>query len=160
EPADQHILQRGEPGQRPGLAVLERVGLLDGLSLGHASLLAREAPGVQHLPDSVFPDRLKPAKLGSTDGKLRKIRSQHSGEPMKKILAMTAIALLAAACGDAGGKSAMVSKCVKQGQTQKTCECIVDKTEKNVDKDVFRAMMLDAEGKTEESQKLMQSLPA
>ncbi|HVY87773.1 MAG TPA: hypothetical protein VG942_02840 [Hyphomonadaceae bacterium] len=78
---------------------------------------------------------------------------------MKKILVVTAIALLAAACGD-NGKTAMVNKCVKEGQSQKVCDCIVAKMEKSVDKDVFRAMTLDAEGKTEESEKLMKSLPA
>jgi hypothetical protein len=130
------------------------------LSFGHVFLLASVVADVQRQPDSAFPDHVKPAKLAPTDGKLRKFAANSVGSSMKKILAMAAIALLAAACGDSGGKGAMVSKCVKQGQSQKTCECIVDKTEKNVDKDVFRAMMLDAEGKTEESQKLMQSLPA
>ena len=79
---------------------------------------------------------------------------------MKRILAVTALALLATACGDVGGKSALVSKCVKEGQTQKVCDCIVDKVEKSVDKDVFRALVLDAQGKSAESEKLMQSLPA
>jgi hypothetical protein len=76
------------------------------------------------------------------------------------VAGVAAIALLATACGAAGGgKGAIVAKCVKDdGMTQKQCQCMADKLEKNVDKDVFRAIVLEAEGKTAESEKLMNSL--
>jgi hypothetical protein len=75
-------------------------------------------------------------------------------------MGVAAIALLATACGAAGGgKGAIVAKCIKDGESQKVCQCMADKVEKAVDKDVFRAMVMEAEGKVEESQKLLESLP-
>lgn len=74
-------------------------------------------------------------------------------------MGVAAVALLATACGAAGGKGTLVAKCVKEGQSQKQCDCMIGKIEKAVDKDVFRAMVMEAEGKVEESQKLLQSLP-
>jgi hypothetical protein len=80
---------------------------------------------------------------------------------IRTVVAVAAGALLAASCGAAGGgKAALVQKCVKEdGQSEKICQCMADKMEKSVDKDVFRAMIMEAEGKTEEAQKLLQSLP-
>jgi hypothetical protein len=79
---------------------------------------------------------------------------------IRMVVGVAAAALLAAACGAAGGgKGVLVAQCVKEGQPQKQCQCMADKVEKAVDKDVFRAMVLEAEGKVEESEKLMASLP-
>jgi hypothetical protein len=72
---------------------------------------------------------------------------------------MAAAGALLAACGASGGKAAFVAKCVKDdGQSQQVCQCMADKIEKSVDKDVFRVMTLEAEGKIEEAQKLQQTL--
>jgi hypothetical protein len=79
---------------------------------------------------------------------------------IRMVMGVAAVALLATACGAGGGKAAIVAKCVKEdGQSQKVCQCMADKVEKAVDKDVFRAIVLEAEGKVEESEKLMASLP-
>lgn len=76
------------------------------------------------------------------------------------ILALCAAASLAA-CGAAGGggKSAMVSKCVEGGEDRKVCTCVADEMEKTLDKEIFQAMLLEAEGKSEEAQKIMSALP-
>ncbi len=72
-----------------------------------------------------------------------------------------AAALLAAACGAAagGGKGALVAECVEGGEEKKTCECVANELEKNADKDAFRAMTLEAQGKTEEAEKIISALP-
>ena len=80
---------------------------------------------------------------------------------MIRILTGTAAAvLLASACGAAGGdKAAFVSGCVKEGESQKTCDCVATEFEKSIDKDAFHAMALQAQGKTEEADKIMNALP-
>lgn len=71
-----------------------------------------------------------------------------------------AAALLATACGAAGGgKAALVAECVEGGEERKTCECVATELEKNADKDAFRAMTLEAQGKTEEAEKIISALP-
>lgn len=72
-----------------------------------------------------------------------------------------AAALLATACGAAagGGKAALVDACVDGGEDKKTCECVANELEKNADKDAFRAMTLEAQGKTEEAEKIISGLP-
>ncbi len=75
-------------------------------------------------------------------------------------LLLAASAVLLAACGAAGGgASAMIKKCVDDGEDRKTCTCMVTEMEKTLDKEVFGAMVLQAEGKEDEAQKIMSNLP-
>jgi hypothetical protein len=77
----------------------------------------------------------------------------------KLILAVCAAASLAACGAAGGGKSAMVTKCVDGGEDRKVCTCVADEMEKTLDKEIFQAMLLEAEGKSEEAQKIMSALP-
>lgn len=71
-----------------------------------------------------------------------------------------AAALLASACGAAGGdKAAFVNGCVKEGEKKETCECVATEFEKSIDKDAFHALALQAQGKAEEADKIMSALP-
>lgn len=77
---------------------------------------------------------------------------------MKRMMvAGVAMTILLTACG--GGNNAFVAACVKQGEDQKTCECASAEMQKNLDPQMYKAITLAAEGKDEESQKIMQSLP-
>jgi len=75
-------------------------------------------------------------------------------------MAVTAAAVLASACGAVGGdKQAFVDGCVKGGDDKKTCECVGTEFEKTIDKQAFHAMALQAAGKTEEADKIINALP-
>jgi len=78
---------------------------------------------------------------------------------MKRFVLAAAAVLLLAACGAGGGKAAMVKSCVKEGEDKKTCECVATELEKNADKDVFKALVLQSQGKNEEAEKIMNALP-
>lgn len=79
---------------------------------------------------------------------------------MKRFVLAAAAVLMAASCGAAGGgKAAMVKSCVKEGEDKKTCECVATELEKNADKDVFKALVLQSQGKNEEAEKIMNALP-
>ncbi len=76
-------------------------------------------------------------------------------------MAAAGAALLASACSGAGGdKAAFIAGCVKEGETQKTCECVGAEFEKSLDKNIFHAMALQASGKGEEADKIVNALPA
>lgn len=76
------------------------------------------------------------------------------------VMGAAAAALLASACSAAGGdKTAFVNGCVKEGEKKETCECVATEFEKSIDKDAFHAMALQAQGKTEEADKIMNALP-
>jgi hypothetical protein len=71
-------------------------------------------------------------------------------------------ALAVAACGQLdsnAAKTTMIENCVGSGQDKAFCTCVVDETEKSADPEVFKAMLLDAQGKVEEAQKIMEALP-
>ena len=70
-----------------------------------------------------------------------------------------AAALLASACGAAGGDKTAFVNGVKEGEDKKTCDCVATEFEKSIDKDAFHAMALQAQGKTEEADKIMNALP-
>lgn len=71
-----------------------------------------------------------------------------------------AVAALASACSAAGGdKAAIIAACTKDGEDQKNCECIATEFEKALDKDAFHALALGAQGKQEEADKIVKSLP-
>jgi hypothetical protein len=77
----------------------------------------------------------------------------------KTILAI-GVALFMAACGAApNAKSAMIKKCVEGGETEAICTCVATEMETTLEPEIFKAMTLEAEGKSEEAQKIMQSLP-
>jgi Ni2+-binding GTPase involved in maturation of urease and hydrogenase len=79
---------------------------------------------------------------------------------MMKLVVAVAAVLMVASCGAAGGgKAALVKSCVKGGETKKTCDCVATELQKNADKDVFRAMVLQSEGKDAEAEKIMNALP-
>lgn len=75
---------------------------------------------------------------------------------MARWMIAAAGALLLSACG--GDKSAMVSACVKDGTDRKVCDCVATELETKLDKDVFHAMALGAQGKDEASEKAMEGL--
>jgi hypothetical protein len=66
-------------------------------------------------------------------------------------------ALALAGCG--GGKAAMVKSCVDDGTDRKTCDCIASELERKLDKDVFDAMVLGAQGRDEAAKAAMDKLP-
>jgi hypothetical protein len=75
-------------------------------------------------------------------------------------MAAAAAAALASACGAVGGdKAAIIAACTKDGESQKNCDCIATEFEKTLDKDAFHALALGAQGKEEEADKIVQSLP-
>lgn len=80
---------------------------------------------------------------------------------MKRFVMAAAAVLMLASCGavGGGGKAAMVKSCVKEGEDKKTCECVATELEKNADKDVFKALVLQSQGKNEEAEKIMNALP-
>jgi len=78
---------------------------------------------------------------------------------MKRFVLAAAAVLMLTACGAGGGKAAMVKSCVKEGEDKKTCECVATELEKNADKDVFKALVLQSQGKNEEAEKIMNALP-
>lgn len=65
-----------------------------------------------------------------------------------------------AACGAAGGgdKQVLVNACVKEGEPREQCECIAAAMEKHMDKDLLHAAALEAQGKTEEAQKIAEKV--
>ena len=76
------------------------------------------------------------------------------------VMAAVAATMLASACSVAGGdKAAFIAGCVKEGDDKKTCECAGNEFEKALDKDAFHAMALQAQGKSEEADKIMNALP-
>jgi hypothetical protein len=76
------------------------------------------------------------------------------------LMAAGAAALFASACSAAGGdKAALIEACKKDGDDQKTCDCVANEFEKNLDKDAFHAMALSAQGKSEEAEKILTALP-
>jgi hypothetical protein len=89
-------------------------------------------------------------------------RNMNLGNEMIRIvMAATAAAVLASACGAVGGgdKAAIIAACTKEGESQKNCECVANEFEKALDKDAFHAMALGAQGKEEEADKIMNALP-
>ena len=76
------------------------------------------------------------------------------------LMAAAAAAVLASACGAVGGdKQAFIDGCVKGGDDKKTCECVGTEFEKTIDKQAFHAMALQAAGKAEEADKIINALP-
>jgi hypothetical protein len=76
------------------------------------------------------------------------------------VTAAGAALVLSCACGAVGGgdKQAIVDECVKQGDDRKQCECIATAMEQHMDKDLFHAAALEAQGKSEEAQKLAEKI--
>ena len=75
-------------------------------------------------------------------------------------MAAAAAAVLASACSAAGGdKAAIIAACTKDGDNQKNCECVATELEKTLDKDAFHGFALGAQGKQEESEKILKALP-
>ncbi len=70
-----------------------------------------------------------------------------------------AIVLAGCSLAGGGGKATLVSRCVKDGNDKKACQCMADNAEKTLDKEVFAAMVLGAEGKDEEAQAAISKLP-
>lgn len=58
---------------------------------------------------------------------------------MKKTLMMGALLMGLAACGGKGGgeKAALLKSCVADGESEKTCSCIVDSMEENLSPALF-----------------------
>lgn len=79
---------------------------------------------------------------------------------MKTVILAAVAAFALTACGGAGGKSALVASCKKDGNDDKTCNCMADEMEKGLDKKTFAAIVKAASGKEEDAQKAMQELPA
>lgn len=77
----------------------------------------------------------------------------------KRLAAVLAIAALAGLPG-CSKSSAVVSRCVADGDPKEVCACWVQATEKSVDPHMFQVIVLGAEGKGDEAQTLYNSLPA
>lgn len=76
------------------------------------------------------------------------------------MFAVAAAGLAVSACGGAGGgKSELVEACVADGEDKAQCECIATELEANLDEDVFRAMVLGAQGKEAEAEEIMNDMP-
>jgi hypothetical protein len=88
-------------------------------------------------------------------------------------LAAVSAVVLAAGCGDGGGfgggvggggggggKEAWISQCARGGDDWKTCTCVADELERNLDPLAFREMTLSAQGKTEQARKVRDRMPA
>jgi hypothetical protein len=52
----------------------------------------------------------------------------------------------------------MIDACVKDGDDKKQCECIATAMEKYMDKELFHAAALEAQGKSEEAQKIAEKV--
>ena len=75
-------------------------------------------------------------------------------------LAAVAVLVLAAGCSEGGaGKEAWIKQCAKGGDDRKTCTCVADDLQKNLDHQAFKAMLLDAEGKPEEANRIRDKMP-
>lgn len=74
-------------------------------------------------------------------------------------MAAGAAALLASACTP-DGKGVLVQSCVKDGQDQKTCDCIATAMQKNMDPQLFQAAVLQAQGKNDEAEKVAKAVSA
>jgi hypothetical protein len=87
-------------------------------------------------------------------------------------LAAVSAVVLATGCGDGGGvgggfggggggggKEAWISQCARGGDDWKTCTCVADELERNLDPLAFREMTLSAQGKTEQARKVRDRMP-
>ena len=75
-------------------------------------------------------------------------------------LAALAVLVLAVDCSEGGaGKEAWIKQCAKGGDDRKTCTCVADDLQKNLDHPAFKAMILDAEGKPEEANRIRDKMP-
>lgn len=77
---------------------------------------------------------------------------------MKKLMFVAAASLALAACEDKG-QSALVQSCVSGGLEKRTCDCLARESKKSMDKEVYEAMVLDAQGKSAEANALMEKMP-
>ena len=79
---------------------------------------------------------------------------------IRLVMAAGAALMMASACGAVGGgdKQALVDACVKEGEPREQCECIASAMEKHMDKDLLHAAALEAQGKSEEAQKLAEKV--
>jgi predicted nucleotide-binding protein len=74
-------------------------------------------------------------------------------------MTLAAAAALASACApENGDRQVLVSACTKEGLDRKVCECIAEAKQKHMDKDLFRAEVLVAQGKTEEAQAIAEKV--
>lgn len=80
---------------------------------------------------------------------------------MKKIVLALLAAGLLSGCGLGGpaGKSALVGKCVKDGNEKAACTCMADAAETSLDKDVFEALVVAATGSDAAAEQAMSKLP-
>lgn len=70
---------------------------------------------------------------------------------------VAACAAVLSGCG--GGKAALVKSCVDEGTEKETCDCIGGELEANLDKEVFAALVLGAQGKEEAARTALEKLP-
>ena len=79
---------------------------------------------------------------------------------IRLVMAAGAALVLSSACGAVGGgdKQVLIHACVKEGEPREQCECIATAMEKHMDKDLLHAAALEAQGKTEEAQKIAEKL--
>jgi hypothetical protein len=85
-----------------------------------------------------------------------------------RLLALGVALLGLAACGEASKPKtaehvALVKYCKSDGGKQKDCECAADKTEELlaqnvISQDMYKALVLEAQGKIEESQAIIESM--
>ncbi|MEZ5939488.1 MAG: hypothetical protein R3C52_14915 [Hyphomonadaceae bacterium] len=74
------------------------------------------------------------------------------------IFAAAGAMLLATACSGGGDTAVLVKSCVDEGTPKKDCECFIGEMKKNLDKDLYRSIVLDSQGKKEEAEKIRSDL--
>lgn len=76
---------------------------------------------------------------------------------MNKVI-LAGAALLALGACDTPNKP-LVDSCLADGYDKKVCECLAKEAKKQLEPDVFNAMVMMAEGKEEEANAAMEAMP-
>lgn len=85
---------------------------------------------------------------------------------MIRLIAMATVGVIAfSACGEAGTPehAALVGFCRSDGGKQPACTCAADRTvqlfkDNRISPDMFRALVLEAEGKADEAEAILQTM--
>lgn len=81
---------------------------------------------------------------------------------MKKIVfAVSAAAFALTACGGGGGgKAALVKECVAGGESEKTCNCVADKLQADLDSKSFGTLTKAMAAGEDKGEEMIMALPA
>lgn len=76
---------------------------------------------------------------------------------MLRTIAICVAALTLSGCGG-GGKAVIIDTCMEEGDSKEDCVCLAQVLEENLSPRAFEAMVLQAQGKDEEAEKVTDSL--